>query len=388
MATTKTATYKVYNGTDWDTIYFATSAAQVGESTTLKFLRPSVNTVNGKAFTTSAGITLYAGDIAMSSSNTKTVSTVLGEKANLSGTLSATEERLVVSANAASVKDSGKALETTLTNDDNKVPTSKAVYTAITNSAYKPSKASTSGYGEVKIGSNITVNDGVISISDTNVTTALGFTPVDAAKLGVASGVATLGTDGKVPSAQLPSYVDDVVEDTYNDFPEEGETGKIYVDVDTNKTYRWSGTQYVEISASLALGETSSTAYAGDKGKANATAIATLQTNYTTLDNTVKTMNTALTAAGASISSNSTAIANIISGSAEVGKATTATSATKAAQLTTARKFTIGSTGKDFNGTGNVSWTLDDINAYVRQVFEGSTTPTGMRSGDIWLQYS
>jgi len=54
--------------------------------------------------------------------------------------------------------------------------------------------------------------------------------------------IATL-EDGKVPASQLPSFVDDVLEyDTYNSFPETGETGKIYVSTDDNKTYRWSGT--------------------------------------------------------------------------------------------------------------------------------------------------
>lgn len=95
---------------------------------------------------------------------------------------------------------------------------------------------------------------------------------------GVANGIATLGSDGKVPAAQLPSYVDDVVEyDKQSSFPATGEAGKIYVAQDTNKTYRWGGSTYVEISASLALGETSSTAYAGNKGKANADAIAALE---------------------------------------------------------------------------------------------------------------
>lgn len=95
---------------------------------------------------------------------------------------------------------------------------------------------------------------------------------------GAINGVATLGTDGKVPSSQLPSYVDDVLEYTNKaTFPTTGETGKIYVDTSTNKTYRWSGTTYVEISASLALGETSSTAYAGDKGKALATQVSALE---------------------------------------------------------------------------------------------------------------
>lgn len=74
--------------------------------------------------------------------------------------------------------------------------------------------------------------------------------------------------DGKVPAAQLPGFVDDVVEyAAVSNFPATGESGKIYVDQDEGKTYRWSGTGYVEISASLALGETSSTAYRGDHGK-------------------------------------------------------------------------------------------------------------------------
>ena len=79
---------------------------------------------------------------------------------------------------------------------------------------------------------------------------------------------ANLSNNGKVPANQLPSYVDDVLEyGTFNTFPTTGEDGKIYVAQDTNLTYRWSGTRYVEISQSLALGETSTTAYPGDKGK-------------------------------------------------------------------------------------------------------------------------
>lgn len=86
---------------------------------------------------------------------------------------------------------------------------------------------------------------------------------------GVANGIATLDQNGLVPSSQLPSYVDDVIEvSTFSALPDTGESGKIYITQDTNLTYRWSGTAYVEISQSLALGETSSTAYAGDKGKA------------------------------------------------------------------------------------------------------------------------
>ncbi len=86
---------------------------------------------------------------------------------------------------------------------------------------------------------------------------------------GAPSGLASLNESGIIPSAQLPSYVDDVIEvDTFSNLPGTGESGKIYIVQDANLTYRWSGTDYVEISKSLALGETSSTAYPGDKGKA------------------------------------------------------------------------------------------------------------------------
>ena len=81
-------------------------------------------------------------------------------------------------------------------------------------------------------------------------------------------GMSATKLTGTVPQANLPSYVDDVVEvDDYDSLPPTGEAGKIYVDKETNKTYRWGGSAYVEISASLALGETSATAFRGDYGK-------------------------------------------------------------------------------------------------------------------------
>lgn len=99
---------------------------------------------------------------------------------------------------------------------------------------------------------------------------------------GQPGGLAELDSTGKVPAAQLPSYVDDVLEySTKAQFPQTGETGKIYVAKDTNLTYRWTGTQYLEISQSLALGETPSTAYPGDKGKANRDALNSMPTKIT-----------------------------------------------------------------------------------------------------------
>lgn len=112
--------------------------------------------------------------------------------------------------------------------------------------------------------------------SDINLSAA-DVSAIPASQKGTANGVAELDESGKVPSAQLPSYVDDALEGYLSGgkFYKEsahtteitGESGKIYVDLATNKTYRWSGSGYVEISASLALGETSSTAYRGDRGK-------------------------------------------------------------------------------------------------------------------------
>lgn len=107
---------------------------------------------------------------------------------------------------------------------------------------------------------------------------------VKRSEMGAANGVAQLGDDGRVPSSQLPSYVDDVLEyDNLASFPQTGESGKIYVAKDTNLTYRWSGSAYVEISQSLALGETSSTAYAGDKGKAVTDKVAEIEPDFNKL---------------------------------------------------------------------------------------------------------
>lgn len=85
---------------------------------------------------------------------------------------------------------------------------------------------------------------------------------------GVSNGVAELDSTGKVLSSQLPSYVDAVEEHpSLGELPTTGTDGVIYITTDNNLTYRWTGSTYVEISPSIALGETSSTAYRGDRGK-------------------------------------------------------------------------------------------------------------------------
>lgn len=188
-----------------------------------------------------------------------------------------------LSGDKATVESSLTALETTVAGivstggEPNKIDSITANGTAciITNKVAKIPEATASAWGVVKVDSSLNASS-TNPVQNKAVNTALG-TKADKSSLdsyilkslmGVKSGVATLGTDGLIPSSQLPSYVDDVLEYAkLSAFPETGETGKIYVAIDTNLTYRWSGTQYVEISASLALGETASTAYYGDKGK-------------------------------------------------------------------------------------------------------------------------
>lgn len=102
--------------------------------------------------------------------------------------------------------------------------------------------------------------------------------------------------DGKVPSSQLPAYVDEIEEYASRSvFPASGTGAKIYLALDTNKQYRWSGTQYAEVSASLALGETSSTAFAGNRGVALETAQTGLATRMQTAEDTATALGGSIT---------------------------------------------------------------------------------------------
>lgn len=210
---------------------------------------------------------------------------------------------------------------------------------------------------------------------------------VKRSEMGVADGVATLDETGKVPASQLPSYVDDVIEGTYvntttfNDAegsPVTPESGKIYVDTTTNKEYRWGGSQFVPIADSLALGETASTAYAGNKGKQNADNIAALQTRAGEIESKNTQQDTAISAAqsaadaaqeaaedaqtaaetadGKAVAAQNKANTNeaninkIVDGTTKVAKAGAADSATAAGKLSTAREISL--TG-DATGAAN-----------------------------------
>jgi hypothetical protein len=95
---------------------------------------------------------------------------------------------------------------------------------------------------------------------------------VNTSLLGAPNGVATLDASGIILASQLPSYVDDVLEyANFGAFPAVGASGKLYLALNTNGLYRWSGSAYVQVNAggaSLVLGETAETAYRGDHGKA------------------------------------------------------------------------------------------------------------------------
>ena len=159
----------------------------------------------------------------------------------------------------------------------------------LTDSGYDASDFATSAQGDKADSAiqGIKLNGGTALTPDVNhvvdITKAglgldnvLNVAQIPASEKGVANGVATLDGEGKVPSSQLPSYVDDVIEGYYYNskfYRDSAHTeeitpaaGIIYVDLPNNKTYRWSGSQYTLIASDLALGETSSTAYRGDRG--------------------------------------------------------------------------------------------------------------------------
>lgn len=137
-----------------------------------------------------------------------------------------------------------------------------------------------------ELSANITLSaDDVGARADSWMPSATDVGAIPASQKGANNGVAELDDAGRVPSTQLPSYVDDVIE-TYivgsTAFASDWlsttnggaaltpEGGKIYIVLSggsyQNREFRWSGTQYAEISPSIALGETSSTAYRGDRG--------------------------------------------------------------------------------------------------------------------------
>lgn len=143
-------------------------------------------------------------------------------------------------------------------------------------SNYTLPQASSETLGGVKVGAGLVINEGVLSATGGGTADSVEWANVQnkptipdsaddvgavaTALVGQPNGVASLDASGIIPSSQLPSFVDDVVEGYYYDgafYKDDehttvitGETSKIYVDIDTNLSYRYSGSAYVQITSS------------------------------------------------------------------------------------------------------------------------------------------
>jgi hypothetical protein len=228
----------------------------------------------------------------------------------------------------------------------------------------------TSGTGNVVTGISQTANGITVNLGSMPTSSDLA-TYIPLSQKGAANGVAVLDGSGQVPASQLPSYVDDVLEGYYKladgKFYKEaayttliaGETGKIYVSLDTNKTYRWTGTTFVYITSG---------AVDSVNGLTGVVVLNKSHVGLPNVDNTADSAKSVLsatkwTAARNITLSGVTATAQTIDGSGNVSIPVTAVPATlltgtaainttgSAAKLTTAR--TISATG---DGTWNVAF--------------------------------
>lgn len=204
--------------------------------------------------------------------------------------------------------------------------------------------------------------------------------------LGAVNGIAPLDGEGMIDAQYLPSYVDSTVEGTLSadektftrigeDSPIDPESGKIYVDTTTNKTYRWSGTRFVQVGGGgVALGETSTTAYRGDRGAA--------AYNHSTSSH-------ARTDATATAKSNTNG--NILIDGSEVvvyAHPTVTVSAGTATQ-TLARSGTfqaISAITTDTTGHVTGKTTKTYTMPAIPNIQSGSTQPTDQVAGDLWFQ--
>lgn len=202
-------------------------------------------------------------------------------------------------------------------------------------------------------------------------TTNLFFTNARAdariqAQKGTAYGIAELDENGMVITSQLPSYVDDVIEvANFAALPVTGESGKIYITQDDNKTWRWTGSGYAEISSSLALGETSATAYRGDRGK---TAYDHSQTNGNPHGTTKSDVG----------------LGNV-DNTSDTNKPIS--SATQTALDLKVDETTIAASGKGFVNHGATASTARP-SGYASVEWVGSVEPTNAIDGDSWIDTS
>jgi len=245
-----------------DTALGSSDTLYPSQKATKTYVDNKVSTITvSDATTTTKGILKLAGDI----SGTADLPTVPGLTA---------KENTITPGTTAQYFRGDKTFQTLnksavgLANVDNTSDANKPVSTA-TQTALNL-KQNSLGFTPENVTNkeNLTLDNSVTKYPTNNlVKTTLNNYLLSSLK-GSPNGLAELDVAGKLLSSQLPSYVDDVLEyANLSLFPVTGESGKIYIAINTNISYRWSGSVYVEISSSLALGETSSTAYRGDRGK-------------------------------------------------------------------------------------------------------------------------
>lgn len=233
-------TLYVYNGNAWKNALNEQGAANYDNLTNKPITNLSSSSISAAGIYRIASAGNYTAGSLSFSANKLDLVLYDGTKALI---LSGSEIKSVTSSGTTSVVSvvtdlSGKVstIETKITNLTNNKLDKNANITAGTHT-----KITYDAKGLVTGGSNLTASD----IPD------LSGTYIKKSDKGVANGVAALDANGKVPSAQLPSYVDDVIEVEDISTQTTGEKGKIYVDTSTEKTYRWTGSAMIEISNTL-----------------------------------------------------------------------------------------------------------------------------------------
>ena len=181
------------------------------------------------------------GDVVISSTDTNTVTRVQGT----GGTL-VSGDIVIQGTGLVSTSQSGNTITIATTANNYSHPTQSAITSDNANGVVLQD-VSVNTLGHVTSVATVDLDGRYYTETETN--TLLSGKQSTSEK-GAANGYASLDAGGKVPTAQLPSYVDDVLEyANFASLPVTGETGKIYVTIDTNKTYRWSGTAYVYITS-------------------------------------------------------------------------------------------------------------------------------------------
>ena len=207
MSTIKSV-YKRYNGSSWDIVYFKTSYDQVGVDATTRFLKPSTHTVNGKSFYNSGdqGITLYAGDIKISSSDNTTIASKLEALQTLDADLTAIAGLTGTSGFLKKTAANTWALDTTVLTSGNYSSTLGSVYQPLHANLTSIAGLSTSSTGLIKM------TNGVASLdTNTYATTSSVASRVSSSNT-LADGKIVVG-DGGTRNVKTTSYsVSDIVD--------------------------------------------------------------------------------------------------------------------------------------------------------------------------------